>query len=52
MDQNKKNTPGPPPGADKPKCPFCGRRNTVTKIEDRLYDCSYCQKTFQVERKM
>ena len=51
MDKDKKNTP-PLAGADKPKCPFCGRRITVTKIEDRIYDCSFCQKTFQVEKKM
>ncbi len=28
------------------KCPFCGRRNTVKKIEDKLYLCTYCQKMF------
>jgi ribosomal protein L37AE/L43A len=47
--QNKKPQPPPKPGQpEKPKCPFCGRRNTVIKIEDRLYDCGYCQKTFQI----
>jgi ribosomal protein L37AE/L43A len=31
-----------------PRCPFCGRRNTVRRIEDRLYHCDHCQKMFQV----
>ncbi len=31
---------------DTPKCPFCGRRNTVKKIEDKLFLCTFCQKMF------
>jgi len=41
---------GPPRPADPnlPRCPFCGRRITVRKVEDRLHHCAHCRKMFQV----
>ncbi len=33
-----------------PKCSFCGRRNTVKHIDDRLYNCEYCEKMFQIDK--
>lgn len=35
------------PGAGGPRCPFCGRRNTVRRIDEKLCFCSHCDKMFQ-----
>lgn len=32
-----------------PRCRFCGRRNTVRRLEGRRYYCDHCQQMFQVE---
>lgn len=29
------------------RCQFCGRRNTVRRVDDKLYFCSHCDKMFQ-----
>jgi ribosomal protein L37AE/L43A len=29
------------------RCAFCGRRNTVRRVEGDLYFCSHCDKMFQ-----
>lgn len=29
------------------RCPFCGRRNTVRRIDEKLCFCSHCDKMFQ-----
>lgn len=31
------------------KCPWCGRKNTVSKKDDDLYFCSYCDKLFDTK---
>ncbi|MFQ5544124.1 MAG: hypothetical protein ACE5FY_07210 [Nitrospiria bacterium] len=33
-----------------PKCPFCGRRITVKHIDERLYNCTHCEKMFEIEK--
>ncbi|HVS04162.1 MAG TPA: transposase [Thermoanaerobaculia bacterium] len=43
-----KRKPEQAPKAEAPRCPFCGRRITVRRIEDRLYHCDHCQKMFQL----
>ena len=49
MSKKKKKQPNIP--KDIPKCPFCGRRITVKKLEPGLYNCDYCDKMFQDEHK-
>lgn len=34
-------------GGGEVRCPFCGRRNTVRRIEAGLCFCSHCDKMFQ-----
>jgi hypothetical protein len=38
--------PAKPPTAEV-RCQFCGRRNTVRRVDDKLYFCSHCDKMFQ-----
>lgn len=40
----KKKTPPSDPNI--PKCPVCGRRSTVRKIEERMHYCDHCQQAF------
>lgn len=46
MKNGSKDKPKPKP-AEGPRCPICGRRNTVRKLEPRVYHCDHCQKMFQ-----
>lgn len=32
-----------------PRCRFCGRRNTVRRLDSRQLYCDHCQQMFQVE---
>jgi ribosomal protein L37AE/L43A len=40
--------PNTKPPAPEVRCPFCGRRNTVRQMEDKLYFCSHCDQMFQL----
>ncbi len=42
-----KSEKGEPKGSQGPRCPFCGRRNTVRKMEGQVCYCDHCQKMFQ-----
>lgn len=50
MNNKKKKKKKPPIDPNIPKCPFCGRRITVKKVEDNLFDCSHCEKMFQLDK--
>ncbi len=48
MDTMAKNNKKPDPkAAQGPQCPFCGRRNTVKRMEGQVYYCGHCEKMFQ-----
>ena len=29
-----------------PKCPMCGRRSTVRRLEERMHYCDHCKQAF------
>lgn len=31
---------------DMPKCPICGRRSTVRRIEESMHYCDHCKQAF------
>lgn len=35
------------PSPEAPKCPFCGRRVSVRRVDVGMYHCDRCQKMFQ-----
>ncbi|HSM50453.1 MAG TPA: transposase [Thermoanaerobaculia bacterium] len=45
IEKERRAKPSPAPSG--PKCPFCGRRVSVRRIEEGLYHCDHCQKMFQ-----
>lgn len=48
MSTMAKNDKKPDPkAAQGPQCPFCGRRNTVKRMEGQVYYCGHCEKMFQ-----
>ena len=43
MGKSKKKQPKP----EGPKCPFCGRRKSVRKVDHRVYYCHWCEQMFE-----
>lgn len=35
-----------PAATDMPKCPICGRRSTVRRVEGGMYYCDHCHQAF------
>ena len=48
MAKGRKKGSSRPVDPNLPRCPFCGRRITVRKVEERLHHCEHCRKMFQV----
>ncbi|MHB0969778.1 MAG: hypothetical protein ACYC7A_15145 [Thermoanaerobaculia bacterium] len=32
--------------SDMPKCPTCGRRSTVRRLQERMHYCDHCKQAF------